>query len=90
MNRRQLFTRLSAIALAPLVKWLPKADAATSPLSITTDGFVRIGFRWKHGKQPELYWDGLLVESVENWAVAKNDDEVCMEAVLKVVPQEEA
>ena len=26
MNRRQLFTRLSAIALAPLVKWLPKEE----------------------------------------------------------------
>jgi len=26
MNRRQLFTRLSAIALAPLVKWLPKDE----------------------------------------------------------------
>ena len=26
MNRRQLFTRLSAIALSPLVKWLPKDE----------------------------------------------------------------
>lgn len=29
MNRRQLFTRLSAVALAPLVKWLPKEDTLT-------------------------------------------------------------
>lgn len=26
MNRRQLFTRLSALALAPLAKWLPKEE----------------------------------------------------------------
>ena len=26
MTRRQLFTRLSAIALAPLVKWLPNDE----------------------------------------------------------------
>lgn len=29
MNRRTLFTRLSAVALAPLVKWLPKEEAPT-------------------------------------------------------------
>lgn len=28
LTRRSLFARLSAIALAPLVKWLPKEEAA--------------------------------------------------------------
>ena len=28
LSRRSLFTRLSALALAPLAKWLPKVEAA--------------------------------------------------------------
>ena len=51
---------------------------------------MKIGFRWERGKPPELYWDGVLVDAVDSWTLARTDDLVCMETQLYVIPQEEA
>jgi hypothetical protein len=89
-SRRQLFTRLSAIALAPLVKWLPKA--APSHI-IACD--IASGLDW--GATQLLTHNGWVTQSA-SWSMARTPDNDAMVDLLvengyltrKPVPQEEA
>lgn len=91
LSRRSLFTRLSAVALAPFVKLLPKAEEpahiAGNGIAIPTGKWVTFGFIWdpKIGK-PTYYLDGCEVEA--DWINSGHrEDGVCiLETKMRILP----
>ena len=77
LSRRQLFARLSAVALAPLAKWLPKEEATLYKSTIRSAEIIP--YHWI------LRTDGL-------WWCPQNDRlyELYGDWQYRPVPQEEA
>jgi hypothetical protein len=74
LNRRTLFARLTAVAMAPLAKWLPKEPVLQSGMFI--------------GSQDAMFVIGRGISLVSDGTVIEIDDS-CLQ-YLSPVPQEEA
>ena len=76
ISRRQLFARLSAVAIAPLVKWLPKEEASIRFIACD----VATGLDWS---VTQVYANAGYWEMVESGALPDF-------RLFSPVPQEEA
>lgn len=90
LSRRTLFARLSAVALAPLAKWLPKEEPIWFTGTVTRVTYFRKPLT---AAQVATYYDAGCEISIVDGVISCDDDGVVITGfgVLSMpVPQEEA